>query len=262
MEEFKNWEDEVTWVGPIPFHPTATRSVYDCMTSEAESFTYFQERFKSAYGYRLPNIFMLAIFILCFRISIRLLIERPRVLAIWACVVDSTGGIIYNTIAISSLFPGGATCQVVGWSSSIGANIGEICISLVLLQKAYLVHNRAGWILAFAPFAVLFPTTIIALVLLGPVVQLPTCHCNSILHPYFPWIRLALHTPLNILFSFIFIVTVYRHFQEHGAEAWKKLGEEGLKTIVALLATNLVALIILTTRMLGPSTMMVLPMDW
>jgi hypothetical protein len=50
---------------------------------------------------------------------------------------------------------------------------------------------------------------------------------------------MATDTPINVIFSVIFIRVVYQQYRKFGADAWIRLAREGIQTMCMVVAVNI-----------------------
>ncbi|RKP05634.1 hypothetical protein THASP1DRAFT_25900 [Thamnocephalis sphaerospora] len=177
-------------------------------------------------------------------------------------VISTTFGLAYTICALLYTMPGGPSCRQAVWDIGIGLTISPVCVSLILLQKAYALHRRSR-LLLFAGIALLLPQPLVAYYLWSsPVIAIPATACLSFYPTYFPWIKLAMDAPINLMFSIAFITVIYRQYSILGSDAWARLVHSGIRTMCLVVISNIVCMLAAAFEILGPFSEMFLVLDW
>ncbi|RKP08408.1 hypothetical protein THASP1DRAFT_29787 [Thamnocephalis sphaerospora] len=256
------WQKDAIWFGSIPLHPLGERNSFQCIVEAGHNIEEQRAHFSGMYTQRFLNIIMLLVFLHCLWLSIGMIRMRPHALASWCCLIQTTCGVAYNAVAISSLHPDGATCRKSAWTAAVTANLGEACISAVLLQKAYIVQDRPRWMLVFGLLIIAAPPLLVYAAWASPAIQGSTCECTVDYRFYYPWIRFGLYVPLDVACSAVFLVVVFRHLRRFGSEAWKQLTQSGTQLILCLLLSHLTCLFIIAFDLSGTFSGVVYMLDW
>jgi hypothetical protein len=115
------------------------------------------------------------------------------------------------------------------WICALGMVISSLCVDTVLLNKAYKVHNRSRLILVAGIGLSLCQFSFIYVVVHHSVTRQPLTDGCLIDYPlYYPWQRLFLDLPVNIIFSISFLMVIVEQYRRFGLNAWAQLSEEGL----------------------------------
>ncbi|RKP05294.1 hypothetical protein THASP1DRAFT_26183 [Thamnocephalis sphaerospora] len=158
--------------------------------------------------------------------------------------------------------PSGASCRQVIWSSGIGLVLSPICVSIVLLQKAYIVYDRQRWLLVVGGALLLGQPAITYILWTCPTIIVPSIGCFPVYPPYFPWVKLGLDAPINIFFSIAFLLVVYRQYRQFGSAAWARLMRDGIQTMCLVVFSNVVCMAIAAFEPLGSFSEMFVIIDW
>ncbi|RKP04730.1 hypothetical protein THASP1DRAFT_33466 [Thamnocephalis sphaerospora] len=158
--------------------------------------------------------------------------------------------------------PGGTSCRQAVWYASSTTTLSSLCVSVTLLQKAYLAHGRSKWLL-FAGGAFLLPQPLTAYILLvSPIHMAPSIGCSATYPSYFPWVKFAVDAPINILLSAAFIKVVHQQYRRLGSAAWAHLFRNGIQTMCAIVLANFVCMFCVAFEVLGLFSEMFVAFDW
>ncbi|RKP08147.1 hypothetical protein THASP1DRAFT_30044 [Thamnocephalis sphaerospora] len=232
------------------------------MTEDGISLKEQRERVTGAYLQRSISVGMVILFMYCGWITIRLMRTRPRAIASICCLLQATVGITYSLIAVSTLFPGGATCWASVWAAAVAIAVNDGCVSTVILQKAYVVHQRPRWMLVFGPLIGISIPIIAYTTVTSPAVLGPTCACGFLYPPYYLWMRFGFYFPMDVVFSIAFIRVVYRQYRDVKAKLWKRLMQDGIQVILCMATSHLICLLLVTFDVVGSFSVMVIMIDW
>ncbi|RKP05307.1 hypothetical protein THASP1DRAFT_32856 [Thamnocephalis sphaerospora] len=256
------WQKNATRFGSIPLYPAGEKTSFECMAADHDNLQELRSLATNMYLLKVINIVSAYVFFHALRIAIGLLRTRPRAVATWCCTLQAVSGVIYNIISLTGILPSGGSCRQLMWAGAAGMSISDLCISIVLLQKAYAVYNRRRWILAFIPLIVIAAPVITYIAWASPVILSPTCGCGFIYPAYFPWLRFGLYVPLDVGFSTVFIIIMHRQLRLFGSSAWKQLKKDGIQTIMCLLISHLICLILLAFALSGNAAGVTMGIDW
>ncbi|RKP06993.1 hypothetical protein THASP1DRAFT_24781 [Thamnocephalis sphaerospora] len=148
------------------------------------------------------------------------------------------------------------------WAVGVGLAVSPMCVSAVLLQKAYVVHGRSRLLLAIG-IALILPQPVITYYLwLHPTVMDHTTACTTVYPQFFPWLKFGLDAPINVVFSVAFLIVVYRQYRLFGSGAWARLVRNGIQTMGFIVLFNFVCMFAAATEVLGLFSQMFFVMDW
>ncbi|RKP08148.1 hypothetical protein THASP1DRAFT_23810 [Thamnocephalis sphaerospora] len=241
------WQKNATWFGNIPIHPLGYRTAFECIIEGDVSLEERRDRIFGAYLQR--------------SVSVGLMRTRPRALASICCLLQSTIGIVYSAIAASTLLPGGATCWASVWGAALAITINDGCVSAVILQKAYVVHHRPRWMLAFGVLIAVSLPVIVYVTVTSPAILGPTCACTFLYPSYYPWLRFGFYFPMDIIFSAAFIIAIRRQYLRFKTDIWKQVTQDGIQIILCMATSHLICLILVSFELFGTFSAMVLMVD-
>jgi hypothetical protein len=184
------------------------------------------------------NVICILLFFRNLRISLRMISKRPDVLAGWCCTIQSIAGLTMLFACISIALPSGCSCRELIWVGSVCLTISPWCTGAVLLHKAYLVHNRNKWLLAIGIILLLPQVYTWYALWVMPSVLDPSLGCLAVYPDDLPIIKMAIDTPINVIFSVIFIRVVYQQYRKFGSDAWARLAREGIQTMCFVVVVN------------------------
>ncbi|RKP08426.1 hypothetical protein THASP1DRAFT_29766 [Thamnocephalis sphaerospora] len=207
--------------------------------------------------------FIMALFVANLRAALRLIYARPHMLSTRCCLVQAAVGFALSLVAISVIFPEGPSCRTILLATTASIRIGDICISTVLLQRAYIAQNRSRWLLVFVPVIVAAPVYMIyATWASPPVLTIQTSGCVFIYSDYYPWIRFAFQAPMNVVLTAIFIKVAYRRYARLGSMAWGRLVREGIQTGLLLLLISLLCTFAVAFEFFGIYSIVLTVFEW
>ncbi|RKP05354.1 hypothetical protein THASP1DRAFT_32806 [Thamnocephalis sphaerospora] len=195
--------------------------------------------------------------------AVHLVIANRRQSVRWICLIQAISGATYGSILVSISLPGGTGCHTLIYIGGPLLTISTICTDAVLIMKAYIAHGRSRSILylgiflvvlQFAPlFVVLRKTKVYMTIYYGCLAELPN---------YYPWLRLGLDLPINLLFSVAFLHVVVSNYSRYGSDAWRRLSREGIMYMLYAAIINIVTAAIVATRLLGKYSQYIYLLDW
>ncbi|RKP05504.1 hypothetical protein THASP1DRAFT_32662 [Thamnocephalis sphaerospora] len=168
------------------------------------------------------------------------------------CIVQAAAGVALSITSISTDLPGGADCHAAKWAGGVGLTLSTLCTEIMLLLKAYIVHDRPRWLLVL-----LVPLTIIQFGILWVIVghagfMLTTAHGCTVAFPaYYPWMRFALNGTVNATLSIPFLMVAVNYYRRYGSDMWACLSRDGILYMVCAIASNLAAALFSSFAWLG-----------
>lgn len=187
---------------------------------------------------------------------------RQHTLLPACCLIQALAGVAYVITQMMYLLSTGATCRHVVWAISFGICVSNICICTVLLQKAYIVCDHNRWLLVLGVVLLLPQPLITYYFWVSPSVMLPKYGCTVDYPKFLPWLKLVVDLLINLAFSSIFIAVIYRLLRQLGSAAWKKLVQDGIRTMCAIILSNVVCMLGVAFEVLGPHSDMCFIIDW
>ncbi|RKP08024.1 hypothetical protein THASP1DRAFT_23911 [Thamnocephalis sphaerospora] len=258
----KDWEKHAERLWGIPLHPLGEMSTFEYMMAAQGDLQEMRARSLGAYMQHVINAMGNYIFFRNVIVSLKMLYRRPYTLATWCCLIQSLAGVAYTLYALALPMPGGPSCRSVLWNIGIGLAISPICVSITLLQKAYIVHNRSRWLLITGIILMLPQPLVTYYAWTSPAVMVPVTACLSLYPAYFPWIKLATDAPINMVFSAAFLTVVYRQYCLFGSGAWRRLMRNGIQTMCLVVISNFICMLAAALSLLGPLSEMFIVLDW
>ncbi|RKP06939.1 hypothetical protein THASP1DRAFT_31247 [Thamnocephalis sphaerospora] len=256
------WEKNATYQWGIPLHPLGELNTIEYVMSAQGDIPEMRERTRGALMQLFVNIVANYVFFRNLIISTRMLRRRFNVLATWCCLLQALAGIVYTLFALALTMPGGPSCRVTLWNIGVGLAISPICVSIVLLQKAYVVHNRNRWLLIIGAILILPQPLVTYFAWASPAVMVPVTACLSYYPSYFPWVKFATDAPINAVFSTAFLLVVYRQYRQFGSGAWARLVRNGIQTMCLVVLSNFVCMLCAALEVLGLFSEMFIVLDW
>ncbi|RKP08771.1 hypothetical protein THASP1DRAFT_29438 [Thamnocephalis sphaerospora] len=194
--------------------------------------------------------------------SVAMVLRHPRLLQGWCCLIQAGAGMLFGAHTMALAMPTGVSCRQVTWNIGIGLVVSSLCVSIVLLQKAYIVHERKRWLLAVGGLLLLGQPTIAYMLWTNPTIIVPSTGCFPVFPFYFPWVKLGLDAPISIFFSIAFLLVVYRQYRQFGSSAWARLMRDGIQTMCLVVFSNAVCMAIAAFEPFGSSSEMFVLVDW
>ncbi|KAI9592816.1 hypothetical protein BDF19DRAFT_424988 [Syncephalis fuscata] len=172
--------------------------------------------------------------------SFSLVAKRPNQVAPWCCFIAALMGVIYLAgFTIPSNLPGGPSCKTVIDAASVCLTIAIMATNTLLLERAYLAHRCNRWMLFIGAGLILTSPAfiIVSITKLEPRYS-PASGCYGHYPDYYPYVRLAVDVPANIVFSISFTIVIYQQYQRFGDQCWKQLAKEGITTMMLVILSN------------------------
>ncbi|KAI9590978.1 hypothetical protein BDF19DRAFT_469250 [Syncephalis fuscata] len=245
----------------LPYYPTGILSVGDYVI-EAITHDEARRRLHSSLfqGYMKATLFV--IFARNFWHAAKLVYARPKGAGSWCCLIQSMTGFIAETIDVSTMFPGGASCLMCSTADVTGMAISSLCVNICLLLRAYTVANHNRWLLAIGILLMLPIPGALWIFLISPT-QVTTDHgCVNHYPNYLGPFRSSVDVAINFIFSAVFLQVVIEQYRVLGNRCWAKLKSDNLMYIFWVIISNLVCGVITTFKLAGDSSDMFFLVDW
>ncbi|RKP05136.1 hypothetical protein THASP1DRAFT_33024 [Thamnocephalis sphaerospora] len=245
------WEQNATRYMGIALHPLGELNAYEYIKQMEQTATdmspyYLGFFFEATLAFTVCGVYVRNAFV-----SISLLRERPTAIPGWCSLFEALSGITWCSLHGSFLL-GGVSCRSVQWYSRFGAALSNMCIVVVLLQKAYLAQKRQRWLL-ITPFVMSFTVLPIAgFGITWPALVVGKYGCIAALPSYFPWLLLASEMPFILVCSYLFSSVAYRQYRNFGSKAWEHLARDSIQIMCYLILTNTLCLMGVGFKILGP----------
>ncbi|RKP05296.1 hypothetical protein THASP1DRAFT_26180 [Thamnocephalis sphaerospora] len=256
------WERTAARQWGIPLHPLGEMNAIEYVLDAQDDFTEMRIRARGTFRQLLVNVIAAYVFFRNLIISVQMLRRHPKVLATWLCLLQAATGVVYSLYALTLTLPNGPSCRTTMWAVGLGLAVSPICISAVLLQKAYVVHDRNRWLLAIG-IVLILPLPLITYYMWShPAVMARTTACITVYPHFFPWLKFGLEAPLNVVFSIAFLIVVYRQYRLFGTGAWAHLVRNGIQTMGFIVFCNFLCMFAAAAEVLGLFSQMFFVMDW
>jgi hypothetical protein len=245
------WKEDAETLLGIKLHPEGERNPIE-FAMDSKDMKIIRGVFIVLTRQTVANIMCIFIMFYNLRIAIRMIYTRPHVLAGWFCAIQAIACLIMMFACLATVFPSGANCRELIWICGICLTISPLCVGAVLLQKAYLVHDRNKWLLAIGIILILPQIYVWYAIWTIPSIMHPDYGCIAIYDACLPLIKRATGTPINVIFSVIFIRVVYQQYKRLGSKAWARLAREGIQTMCMVVAVNIFCMLGIFFGIMGP----------
>jgi hypothetical protein len=245
------WEENADTLLGIKLYPSGEYNAIEFMEKLSGDMEAMYSFYFSTGRQTITNAICTLLFFRNLRISIRMIAMRPNALVGWCCAMQSIVGLIMMFACLSIVFPSGCSCRELTWIGSVCLTISAWCTGSVLLQKAYLVHDRNRWLLTIGIILLLPQMYTCYIFWTTPIIMHPSFSCFMVYSDSFPVIKAAIDIPINVIFSVIFIRVVYQQYRKFGADAWARLAREGIQTMCMVVAVNISCMLIVLFELLG-----------
>ncbi|KAI8048638.1 hypothetical protein BDF22DRAFT_701870 [Syncephalis plumigaleata] len=224
-------------------------NVIDYLDANDGSLVDLRDRYHGVCVQLLMVIVMFYIFVCNCIQSVKMVMKRPGQVAPWSCTVVALSGVIYMG-AVSKAAPVCLTIAIMGTNT-------------LLLERAYLAHQRSRLVLTLGVVIILISPVFIAVSLMTLIPNFSHSAGCYIQYPsYYPYVRLAVDIPANIVFSISFIIVIYRQYKRYGDQCWKKLAREGVITMMLVIISSIICAIGNAVEVLGSASDILFIIDW
>ncbi|RKP27534.1 hypothetical protein SYNPS1DRAFT_26815 [Syncephalis pseudoplumigaleata] len=223
-----------------------------------------QRRSKGVHLQLILVVMLLMVFLRNTFCSIKLLVKSPRKLAHWGCFISTFAGIVYLCcFALPHHLPGGPSCNKVIWGAVSGLCVSTMSTNSILLERAYLANQRNKWFL-LAGILLIVPAPMLLVVTYLHVTPTfnPSSGCYITFNVLFPYFRLLIDLPPNMVFSAAFSIVIYRQYKRFGDRCWKRLAREGMVTMVFVVMSNFTCMVCNVLNVFGEATDVLFIVDW
>ncbi|RKP07591.1 hypothetical protein THASP1DRAFT_24290 [Thamnocephalis sphaerospora] len=161
----------------------------------------------------------------------RLLTVHQRLAVRWICFIQAASGTVFGATMASISLPGGAGCQIFVWICGPLMSLSTFLPLVVILQKV-------------------------------KVLMTTDYGCSADVPAYYPWLRLGLDLPINLLFSTAFLHVVISNYTRHRSMAWKELSRDGVMYMLFTAILNIVSAIVIASQLLKGYSQYVYTLEW
>ncbi|RKP07825.1 hypothetical protein THASP1DRAFT_30359 [Thamnocephalis sphaerospora] len=258
----KNWKDNATYVLGFPIHYLGTLNSYEYVMQAEGDPAELRQRFHSAYLQAFLAMVMTCVFLRNAAFAAVMVYRRPRLLAGWCCLIQPILGLVFSIGTSALIFPGALPCYQVIFATAIGVSVSPICIGAVLLQKAYIVHDRNKWLLATGIIMIILQSLVVFIAMDSPILMVPDGNCTYHYPRYLPWTKLAFDLPANVVFSAAFLVVVYRQYRIFGSAVWGRLVRNGIQNMCLIVFSNFICIFCAAFEVGGAFAQTFITVDW
>ncbi|KAI9594903.1 hypothetical protein BDF19DRAFT_442756 [Syncephalis fuscata] len=244
--------------------PIAQLNAFEYLSDSGGDIHSIQQRSKGVHTQLAIIVMLLVVFLRNTFCTIKLLVKDATKTSHWFCFITAVVGVFFlGCIALPHHLPGGPSCNIVIWSAISGMSISTMSINSVLLERAYLANQRNKWLLA-AGVLLILPAPMLLLVMWLHVTPTysPASGCYITFPPIFPYFRLLIDAPPNLVFSAAFSLVIYRQYKKFGDRCWKQLAKEGISTMLLVILSNVICMICNIFSVFGESTDILFIVDW
>ncbi|RKP08166.1 hypothetical protein THASP1DRAFT_30028 [Thamnocephalis sphaerospora] len=237
---------------------------YDYLIQATHDTGEARRRSASLYLQLAMNVVIFYLFTRNFIHALQLTIRRPHRLASWCCLIMTLTGFVFETaFALPFVLPGGPSCRSVIRFAGIGLATSSMSVNTLLLQRAYLAHQRNKVLLAAGILLILPAPSIIFVLWEQAHVSISPDHgCYAGYPSFFPYLRMLLDVPVNMVLSFSFLAVVYRQYRRFGSPNWGRLTRNGMILMLVVVVSNLLCLTGNALNLLGPANDVFFTIDW
>ncbi|KAI9592259.1 hypothetical protein BDF19DRAFT_452344 [Syncephalis fuscata] len=257
------WMKDAKTFWGIPLHPLGEMNIFDFYMQTPNDLQEQRHRLVGSKFQIVFTIMMLSIVFNNFVISVKMVVERPRILAPWCCLIPAFLGILTGLLIIMVQLGIFFTCRYVLWAIVFGITVVYTCNGLIVLQKTYLILCRQKWVLYVGipsillqmpyPFLSIFYTYITLEAETGCV-----AHYSSFLM----WYWFSITIPLNVIFSIIFCRIAFQQYRTYGSDAWKRLARDGIQAMCLAVFCNIFCYFCIEFQVGGVNADLLFPGDW
>ncbi|KAI9591691.1 hypothetical protein BDF19DRAFT_454303 [Syncephalis fuscata] len=257
------WIKNATRLWGIPLHPRGELSIDEYYLEVVGDMKQERIRMLSTFTHNIMVLFASCIFVRNFILSTGVVIRQRRSFPAWLCWIASLGGLVFATESVMLILDAGVNCRMLIWSTWYGMPWAQFFNSAILLQKAYLVLCRQKWIL-YIGIPMLFPQ-----LLHGPIVMYysyittdPAGFCGMHFPPFVPMCWFGVIVTINTFFSIIFYRVAYKQYRIFGADAWRRLANDGIQYMCLVALCNILCCTFIVSEVAGNYTDIFFPIDW
>ncbi|RKP27533.1 hypothetical protein SYNPS1DRAFT_26814 [Syncephalis pseudoplumigaleata] len=196
--------------------------------------------------------------------SIQMTFKRSHKVSSWCCLVSTMTGVAYvGGAALNHHMPYGPSCRTVVWAAIIGMTIATMAMNTLLLERAYLAHQRNRFLLVFGIFLILPAPTLIYRAWIEVEAKFsPASGCYAKYPASFPSFRLLIDLPPNVVFTCAFVMVIYQQYRRYGDRCWKRLARNGIVTMMLVVVSNLTCMLCNVFNAFGEVSDVLFIVDW
>jgi hypothetical protein len=167
-----------------------------------------------------------------------------------ACLQAGIGFITFS-VFLSSIIPNGLGCRWMVWIGMFALWTSSVLIHIYLLEKAYLVTKRTRTLIIGALLLAPTPVYLYLGIWHGFADITDNALCISVYPILQPLYKLLMDTAINVVLSTIFINVVLVQYRRFGRDAWKRLADDGIVTMLAVVGSNFIAAVCVCLNVFG-----------
>jgi hypothetical protein len=257
-----DWKKNATYLLGIPLHPQGEMNTFEYVMLANGDLDELRARSTGARIQLLANAIANYVFVRNLWLSIRMLMRRSNVIPHWCCFFQSIFGVIYTICALMLGMPGGPSCRVALWVIGVGLTVSPICVSIILLQKAYIVCGQNRMFLIFGSILIIPQLATWYYAWTSPAIMVPDIGCRVVYVSYYPWLKFGIEAPTVVLFSVVFLKVVYQQYRMFGSEAWVRLARNGIQTMCLIIFCNFICMLLAAINLFGAFSQTFIILDW
>ncbi|KAI8055295.1 hypothetical protein BDF22DRAFT_774777 [Syncephalis plumigaleata] len=166
------------------------------------------------------------------------------------CLITSTSGILYCILTLVYQWPIGLSCTLATPILYIFIVIGSVVNTLYLVERAYVAHRQSRVVFSiFSGYNTALIYDDIGM-------------CRPILPSYSYFMRFIFDFGFSAVFFALFIHVAIQMYRRRRTNAWRKLVQNGIITMLLICATHLLFFVCTNLYLLGSVTIMLPITDW
>ncbi|KAI8057735.1 hypothetical protein BDF22DRAFT_662175 [Syncephalis plumigaleata] len=256
------WINDASHLWGIPLHPLGEMNLFDYYL-EGDDVELHYKRFLGGRFQITYSVLVAYIITYCVISSSQMIRRKPRHLVSWCCFIPSILSAM-ESLSLVTLELGVyyTSCRLIIWLLLFAISISNVCNSLILLHKAYLVLAKAKWIIyaSIVPLLLQFAYMFVGVFTTFTIIS-PDSGCVLYYPSFVPWYWIVNAIPLNMTFSVIFSYIGWKYYSRYGSDAWRKLMKDGIQVMLLVALCNICCCIIAVTQMIGSNSDLFLVTD-
>jgi hypothetical protein len=244
-------EEAYDWGGITLYH-SGGLSGYEFIVSAIDDLEKVKTRYFGVAVQLWMNSTIFAVFVRNLYHALRMVINGPRRLAPWCCFIQASLGVAFGVIALTFALPTNSSCRLAVWFSNFCYPVSNICIALVLLQKAWLANNKNN-LLIVVGLILLIPQPISTYIVWvhSPTFIYEDAGCVFVYPRFYPWLKFGIDIPINIVLSCAFLKVVFTQKRTFGSAIWVHLTKDGLVYMFSVILSNFICALIAAAHLAG-----------
>ncbi|KAI9596521.1 hypothetical protein BDF19DRAFT_16043 [Syncephalis fuscata] len=239
------------WSG-IPIYRSGEENGFEVLATSGGSIQEIRTRFQGTITQLFLNTVLLAVFTRNTFWALVLVKKAPRNLSCWCCLIQAGAGCFFSAIAVTFSMPSPVSCRAIAWLHIALICVSNVCVSAVLLHKAWLVHKQDNRLIYFSVLLLIpQPACIYVVWALSPTLILEHAGCVFIYPHYYPWLKLGVEMPINIFLSGAFLIVIVRQYRAVGSVVWARLSKEGFIYMFGVIFSNFFCALVAALKIFG-----------